>query len=96
MFAVTVRFQIKEGRQDEFLPLMIQNAQTSMQIEPGCHHFDVCTDADRPEEVFLYELYDDAEAFQIHLRSEHFLKFDTEVSSMVADKTVATYSKVTS
>ena len=96
MFAVSVRFQIKEGRQDEFLLLMIENAQTSLRVEPGCHHFDVCTDDTRPEEVFLYELYDDAAAFQVHLASEHFLKFDSEVSSMVADKTVATYSKVTS
>lgn len=96
MFAVTVRFQIKQGRQDDFLPLMIENAQTSLKLEPGCHHFDVCTDTDRPGEVFLYELYDDAAAFRAHLASDHFVKFDSMVSSMVADKTVATYSKVIS
>ncbi|MES0807844.1 putative quinol monooxygenase [Roseibium sp. SCPC15] len=96
MFAVTVCFQIKEGQLDEFLPLMIENAQTSLKAEPGCRQFDVCTDDARPGEIFLYEIYDDATAFQVHLASEHFLKFDSEVSSMVADKKVATYSKVTS
>ncbi|MBO6508518.1 MAG: antibiotic biosynthesis monooxygenase [Roseibium sp.] len=94
MYAVTVLFKIKEGRQDEFLPLMIKNARLSLKDEPGCSRFDVCTDPARPDEVFLYEIYDDAAAFQVHLKTPHFLSFDKQVAGMIADKTVWTYSEV--
>ena len=96
MFAVTVHFQIKDGMFDTFMPLMLENARTSLQAEPGCRQFDVCTDPEKPGEVFLYETYDDAAAFQVHLGSAHFLAFDSQVSTMISEKTVATYSKVSS
>lgn len=94
MFAVTVLFQIKEGRMDAFMPLMIDNARTSLKTEPGCRQFDVCADPARPREVFLYEIYDDEAAFRVHLQSAHFLTFDARVADMVAGKSVQTYTKV--
>lgn len=95
MFAVTVIFRIKPTDFETFLPLMLQNAASSLASEPGCRVFDVCTDPSRPNEVFLYELYDTETEFGAHLRSAHFLAFDAEVSTMVLEKTVATYSEVT-
>lgn len=96
MFAVTVLFQIKRGQMDAFLPAMRANAATSLEREPGCHHFDVCTDANAPDDVFLYELYADADAFQAHLESAHFREFDAAVSQMIISKEVRTFSEVTS
>ncbi|CTQ52849.1 Autoinducer 2-degrading protein LsrG [Roseibium album] len=96
MYAVTVLFKINEGRQDEFLPLMIENAKLSLKDEPGCRQFDVCTDPARPGDVFLYEIYDDAAAFQAHLQTPHFKSFDANVSDMIAAKTVGTYAEVAS
>lgn len=91
MFAVLVTFQIKAGFMDSFLPLMKDNAEASLQKEPGCHVFDVCRDG---QEVFLYELYDDRTAFNTHLTSDHFLDFDAAVAAMVADKHVRFYEEV--
>ncbi|MEP4770877.1 MAG: putative quinol monooxygenase [Roseibium sp.] len=96
MFAVVVTFEIKSGMIDDFMPLMINNAQQSLKDEPGCKQFDVCTDPKLPDEVFLYELYADAAAFQNHLKANHFLDFDKAVANMIADKTVRTYSVVAS
>ncbi|MET1414461.1 putative quinol monooxygenase [Roseibium sp. HPY-6] len=96
MFAVTVQFKIHDGMMDTFMPLMLENAKASLEHEPACRQFDVCSDPERPGEVFLYELYDDAAAFQTHLKTQHFLAFDAQVSTMIAEKTVATYSKVSS
>lgn len=96
MFAVTVQFQIKDGMIDAFLPLMLENAKASLEDEPGCRQFDVCTDPGRPGDVFLYEIYDDAAAFDVHLKTTHFLAFDAQVSTMISQKSVATYSKVRS
>ncbi|MEM6728359.1 MAG: putative quinol monooxygenase [Pseudomonadota bacterium] len=95
MFAVTVRFEIKEGDVAAFLPLMRANAAQSLADEPGCHRFDICTDPARPSEVFLYELYEDAAAFDAHLKSPHFLSFDAQTSDMISEKHVVTYTSVT-
>ena len=94
MFAVCVTFKINQGKMDAFLPLMHQNARTSLNEEVGCHQFDVATDAARPDEVFLYELYADRAAFETHLASAHFKAFDAAVASMIADKQVATWGEV--
>ncbi|MBS8260718.1 antibiotic biosynthesis monooxygenase [Roseibium polysiphoniae] len=94
MFAVTVTFKIKEGEMSDFLPLMENNARLSLERERGCHRFDVCTDPGRENEVFLYEVYSDRTAFDLHLTSEHFLSFDKEVSEMIASKSVATFERV--
>lgn len=94
MFAVTVTFQIKPGRMADFLPLMLANARASLTAEDGCHQFDVATDPKRPDEVYLYELYSDSHAFDLHLGSPHFKAFDAQVGKMITDKTVKTYTEV--
>ena len=92
MYAVTVTFTLHPGLRDDFLPLMQDNARTSLAQEPGCRQFDVCSNGD--DRVFLYELYDSAEAFDAHLESAHFKSLDAAVSEMIAEKTVATFTEV--
>ncbi len=58
MFAVVVRFNIKPERWGAFMPLMQQNANASVSLEPMCKQFDVLTDPSKPHEVLLYEIYD--------------------------------------
>lgn len=94
MFAVVVEFQIKPECVVDFMPLMLANAKASVAEEPGCHQFDVCTDPERPSEVFLYELYSDAAAFETHRTMPHYLSFDAAVADMVAAKQVKTYGEV--
>ena len=93
MFVVTVTFVLKPDMGDMFLPLMVENARTSKDQEEGCHQFDVCR-GDDENVVFLYEVYDDAQAFQTHLKSEHFLIFDAAVRDMIQTKTVYTFDRV--
>ena len=94
MFAVTVTFKIKPEHWETFMKAMKANANASKNLEEGCRQFDVCSDAQRPYEVFLYELYDDAAAFDTHLRTDHYLDFSNIVAEMVEDKSVATYGSV--
>lgn len=94
MFAVTVLFAIKPECIDDFMPLMHANARRSLQEEPECHQFDVCRGSD-PCQVFLYEIYTDRAAFDLHLASDHFQAFDKAVSAMVASKSVQLFEEVT-
>ncbi|MEM9330351.1 MAG: putative quinol monooxygenase [Pseudomonadota bacterium] len=93
-FAVCVTFQINPEYWDAFLDLMRENAAASLKLEAGCLQFDVCTDASLPYEVFLYEIYKSSEAFEAHLNSEHFRDFDVNVTKMIKDKQVKTYTMV--
>ena len=94
MYAVCVTIHVKAGQSEAFMPLMQLQADNSLKLEPDCHRFDVCSDAVQPEQVFLYELYSDAEAFQVHLKTAHFLQFDEAVSPLIESKTINTFTAV--
>ena len=94
MYAVCVTLQVKAGVLDTFMPLMQKQAQNSLEKEEACRRFDICTNPENPDEVFLYEVYEDASAFQVHLATVHFKVFDTAVQPLLAGKTVNTYSLV--
>lgn len=93
-YAVCVTFTLHPDKMTAFMPLMIANARTSLADEMGCVQFDVLTDPDRPDEVFLYELYDDRAAFDAHLGTAHFQAFDAAVGPMIATKDVRTFTQV--
>jgi quinol monooxygenase YgiN len=83
-----VDFRLKPGTFDRFRKLIVENARASLRDEAGCRQFDVVIpdrDADR---IVLYEIYDDAAAFEIHKKSPHFTHFDRESAPFVATKTV--------
>lgn len=94
MFAVTVTFNIKSSMMDIFMPLMLDNARTSLAYEPDCHQFDVCTDEALPDTVFLYEVYSDSAGFETHLGTPHFRHFDAATSGMIETKAVCTFATV--
>ena len=93
MYVVTVEFTIDPARWNDFLPLMLENAARSRNDEPGCRQFDVCTDAARPGLVFLYELYDDAAAFDAHLAAPHYLSFAAATKAMVTRRVIGRWQR---
>ena len=86
MFVVTVTFVIKRENLGEFMPVMARQAHNSLTREQGCVQFDVCQDQENPERVFLYEVYSDRDAFDVHLQTEHFLDFDKTVGPWTTSK----------
>jgi quinol monooxygenase YgiN len=91
---ITVEFRLKPGMRTAFRPLMDDNARSSMRDEPGCRRFDVLEPAGQPDVIFLYEIYDDRAAFDAHVRSPHFLKFQAETEGFIAGKSVVEYDLV--
>lgn len=91
MHVITVDFEINKGDEQRFLERMRQQASDSLAQEEGCLQFDVCLDPADAGKVFLYEVYRDEGAFQIHLASDHFRDFDRAVAGWVADKRVTAW-----
>ena len=72
MFSLMVQLEVRPEDRDEFLAAITTNAQASVRDEPGCHRFDVSAVEGNENRFVLYELYDDAEAFEAHKRAPHF------------------------
>ena len=88
MFVITVDFEIKSEFVNEFRNRVLQQAKDSLNNEKKCFTFDVSFDEKNTNKVFLYEIYQDKDAFDYHLKSDHYLSFDKDVKNWVTKKTV--------
>lgn len=92
-FAITVAFELVDGAFAKFHELVSDNARRSVEAEPGCLRFDVLTPANgHGGQVFLYEIYEDQAAFDLHLASAHFKLFDQLSRDLVRSKTIVAYT----
>ena len=94
MLAVCVDFEIDLASLDAFLPIMKKNTSDSSTNEIGCHQFDIAQDQQNPTKVFLYELYDDAVAFESHKKESHYLELNDAIRGMVNKKSIRLLKKI--
>ena len=87
-FVVIVDFRLKPGAHEAFRPMVDANARASVREESGCRRFDVVEPEGEASRILLYEIYDDAAAFDAHCRMPHFLSFDAESAPLVQEKHV--------
>ena len=93
MYVITVDFFIKYNHLDSFKKRMIQQANDSLKKEKDCYYFDVCFDKENTNRVFLYEIYKDKNAFDVHLNSSHYINFNEEVTPWVKEKIINKFEK---
>ena len=75
MFVITVDFEIKSEFVNVFRNRVLQQAKDSLNNEEKCL-------------IFVYEIYQDKDAFDYHLKSDHYLSFDKDVKNWVTKKIV--------
>jgi autoinducer 2-degrading protein len=75
MFIALVKVQVKPELVAEFKRAILENAELSVQRDPGCVRFDVLQQEDDPTRWFLYEVYEREQAWVDHRASAHFLAF---------------------
>jgi quinol monooxygenase YgiN len=86
---ILVEFTLSPETRDAFRALMLENAAASLEHEPGCRQFDVLIpEGDPGDRIVLYEIYDDAAAFDAHLASAHYQRFAEASAPLVRSKTV--------
>jgi (4S)-4-hydroxy-5-phosphonooxypentane-2,3-dione isomerase len=95
VLALVVEFRIKPGHIGAFDDAIRANAQASLNQETGCRQFDVCRDPDDAALFFLYELYDDEAAIQLHLQSPHFLQMNSATATWVDSKVIRKLRRTT-
>jgi (4S)-4-hydroxy-5-phosphonooxypentane-2,3-dione isomerase len=93
MYVVTVQFEVAPAHYAAFMKAMLANATASLELEEGCTQFDVCETIPAQSSVFLYEVYDNAQAFEAHLKTAHFLEFNALTQDWVTGKKVALFQR---
>lgn len=88
MFVVLVEFETKPEHCTDFASAVQMQSRNSLGNETDCHVFDICRDPDNENRFVLYEVYSDREAFEHHLKSAHFIDFDSRTGQMIANKSV--------
>src|SRR4051794_37190097 len=88
MLAVAVEFKVKPENVASFREAVRRQAANSLELEPACQQFDVCLDPGDESLVFLYEIYDDRAAFDLHRQTPHYHSFSETIAPWVADKRV--------
>lgn len=85
---ILVEFRLKPGTRQRFLEAVEPDARDSVAKEPGCRRFDVLVPEDEQDVVWLYEIYDDAAAFDAHLEMPHFAAFQAAIEPIVESSTI--------
>ena len=53
----------------------------------------LCFDKENTNRVFLYEIYKDKKAFDVHIDSSHYINFNDEVTPWVKEKLINKFEK---
>jgi autoinducer 2-degrading protein len=91
MFVVTVEFRIHQPQVAAFHKAVLAQAKNSLQKEKDCKKFEVLINPEDERVVFLYEVYTDRAAFDVHCSTEHFQDFSRAVAPWINAKHVATW-----
>jgi (4S)-4-hydroxy-5-phosphonooxypentane-2,3-dione isomerase len=98
LYINAVDIDIVPGQVDNFLTALKENGAASVH-EPGCRAFNIAVSQKDANHVFVFEVYDNAAAFDAHLQTDHFKKHATTAKDMIAKRDphplslVAAYAK---
>ncbi|HSJ29503.1 MAG TPA: antibiotic biosynthesis monooxygenase family protein [Acidimicrobiia bacterium] len=71
MIAVVARYRVTEGKADEVARELATYAE-EVRTEPGCVTFVANRGIEDDHEFVLYEVYEDRDALDAHVASEHY------------------------
>jgi (4S)-4-hydroxy-5-phosphonooxypentane-2,3-dione isomerase len=85
-FALVVDMEVKPEDADRFATLIAENARLSVANEPGCLQFDVVRPQDAPGRFMLYEVYENAAAFEAHIKMPHVGNFFGQAKPLIVSQ----------
>ena len=91
---IIAEFEVEADKLEQFLELARTDASQSVANEPGCRQFDVTLDREQPNRVVLYEVYEDAAAFDAHLETPHLAAFRAGIENLSVSRHVRRLTRV--
>jgi quinol monooxygenase YgiN len=68
---------------DEYRVALGEHAKVAVKVEPGVLALEAVYDKAHPTKVTVFEVYASEEAYQLHLKTSHFLKYKNGTLKMV-------------
>ncbi len=75
--------QIDPAYVAEYKEALAEHARTAVRVEPGVLALQAVYDKAHPTKVTVFEVYASEEAYQLHLKAAHFLKYKSGTFKMV-------------
>ena len=88
-----VDIDVVPGQADAYLAALKENGAAAVH-EPGCHEFNITVSPKDPNHVFIFEVYDNAAAFEAHRATDHFKKYAATTKDMVAKRDARAFTSV--
>jgi autoinducer 2-degrading protein len=93
VYVNAVDLVIVPSEMSKYVEAIKENGAASVK-EPGCREFNVLVLPNRPNHVFLFEVYDNEAALAAHRETPHFKKYMATTGNMVADRNVRAMSVI--
>jgi quinol monooxygenase YgiN len=93
-FAIFVTIKLKPGNFEEYMMHIEHDREGALRDEPGCQLFHILTPPDSKDTVYLYEVYDDEEAFDNHQKTPHFVRYVQETEELIAERIIQRLERV--
>ena len=81
--AIIATIEVAPGRRDEILPFLMAHRRRCLDEEPGTLAFEVLVPHDDTSKILLYELYEDAAAFEAHWNGPSTARVREDAGSMM-------------
>ncbi len=88
-----VDIDVVPGQIDAYLAALKENGAAAVH-EPGCHEFNITVSPKDTNHVFIFEVYDNAAAFEAHRTTDHFKKYAATTKEMVAKREARAFTSV--
>ncbi len=77
------RLQIDSAQMENYKTALRIHAETAVRVEPGVITLYAVYEKNQPTHVTVFEIYANADAYQAHLKSPHFLQYKASTKGMV-------------
>jgi len=84
-FVLWVELTAKPGQVERLRSELLNVGRASLGDEPGCHRFDVLKLRNSPDNLAIYEVYEDETAYKAHKETPHFKAFLPLAGDLVAE-----------
>jgi (4S)-4-hydroxy-5-phosphonooxypentane-2,3-dione isomerase len=94
LYINAVNIDVVPGQIENYLAAIKEVGAAAIKTEPGCSEFDVTVSQKDPNHLFIFEVYENAAAFDAHLKSDHYKKYAATAKDVVAKREVHSLSSV--
>ncbi len=84
--SLIVELTLAEGQKDNYINRARQHRANVLKNETGCQRFDLVTSDENADMVYLYEVYDDEAALEIHMNTDYMAEYRADTGPMIADR----------